>query len=105
MFSINDETVKTADSVDVGQQEQYVRNYSTLLRAFSLLLPKVYALADKTEEPSFDITDLEEFSKARTADNNFRLVAAAVGQPNRLCSYDADSILVRLLPVDGTSRR
>lgn len=68
-------------------------------------MPEVSALADITEESSFDTPDLHDFIAARTADNECHLAETTVEQPKTSFSYIADGILVRGLPADGGTQQ
>lgn len=75
MPSINLESSKNANSVEIEQHEKQRKNIVQHDETFFLILTEPHPLADKTEESNLDVADLLDFTAAQTDGNERRLTA------------------------------
>lgn len=88
----------------IVKEEVKAEDYSTPRGNLFQFFPEAYVLAAKTEDWKLDTPDLRKLITTETANKDFCLAAAAVGQPKTMLSYNADDVLVTLFLVDGASQ-
>lgn len=70
VLSINQEAFETICYVEIKQQEKETGEHNSPQRDIVPVIPEVHALADKTEESTFDKPDLHELTAAQRAETN-----------------------------------
>lgn len=99
VLNIELETLTAAYDVEFEEKENSAEHRIMQHEKFVPCLPEVFALEDELPEPELDILNLQEFIASQTADNEGRLVEAAVVQPKQLFLYGAHGVFLWLSAV------